>query len=48
MDQRFCLIDSISEKLLKEVEKNTYIDNAPVSYTHLWLSDRVRILLTLT
>lgn len=28
MDQRFCLIDSISEKLLKEVEKNTYIDNA--------------------
>ncbi len=28
MEEKFCLIDSISEKLLREVEKNTYIDNA--------------------
>ncbi len=28
MDREFCLINSISEKLLHEVEKNTYIDNA--------------------
>jgi len=28
MDRDFCLINSISEKLLREVEKNTYIDNA--------------------